>query len=407
MPFDLGSLAVSDLEDLLATKARVVPALRSRRKAGGRYSPGNEGWVSVPGGTEVRLARSRPFTQWEASILEPYGDALSDLFNVPEAIARSAAFDVLPRAIAVQVGGDRSSTVENAIRYLLRAATSKYEGNALSVNLLLDLSVSAESPALNSLDEYEDEDWHAVLGTGSSTAIHMDAHGKIIELIDLAQLEGAPIPAPEALSPDALKTIGAWTTEPYRVAASLTRGGEILVQQSGSLRYVYRSGRWKSLPLDNASSLGWCHAARLPPALKSTVLATAIDASLAHHGACIAIVAPGHFKHFIDSEVVNASDRWPNSRSAMFGDSTFYDLSRRQRVELLSMDGATILDKRGTILAAGAIVKVPGGSTGGGRLAATKALAQYGAALKVSQDGPIRLFGLDRSGDVVEKLTLG
>ena len=70
------------------------------------------------------------------------------------------------------------------------------------------------------------------------------------------------------------------------------------------------------------------------------------------------------------------------------------------------MDGATVLDRNGVILAAGAIVKVPGGSVGGGRLAATRALASYGAALKISQDGPIRLFGVNASGEVGELMVL-
>jgi DNA integrity scanning protein DisA with diadenylate cyclase activity len=64
-------------------------------------------------------------------------------------------------------------------------------------------------------------------------------------------------------------------------------------------------------------------------------------------------------------------------------------LSRRQRLELLSMDGATLLARNGTILAAGAILRVPGGSTGGGRSAAAAAISEFGVGIKVSQDGPI------------------
>jgi DNA integrity scanning protein DisA with diadenylate cyclase activity len=73
----------------------------------------------------------------------------------------------------------------------------------------------------------------------------------------------------------------------------------------------------------------------------------------------------------------------------------FNSLDRRTRQELVAIDGATVVDHTGTIIAVGAILKVPGGSTGGGRLAAAKQIAKCGFGLKVSQDGGITGF---RSG---------
>ena len=70
----------------------------------------------------------------------------------------------------------------------------------------------------------------------------------------------------------------------------------------------------------------------------------------------------------------------------------FQSLDRRLRQEILAIDGATILDHNGQILAAGAILKVPGGSSGGGRRAAAMALAALGVGIKVSADGGIEGF---------------
>lgn len=56
------------------------------------------------------------------------------------------------------------------------------------------------------------------------------------------------------------------------------------------------------------------------------------------------------------------------------------------------MDGATLITTSGDILAAGAIVQVRPGSTGGGRTAAAKSLAPLGVGIKVSQDGPITAY---------------
>jgi hypothetical protein len=74
------------------------------------------------------------------------------------------------------------------------------------------------------------------------------------------------------------------------------------------------------------------------------------------------------------------------------GNSKFQQLDRRLRQELLAIDGATIIDHEGVVLAVGAILQIEGGSSGGGRLAAAIALSKYGTGIKVSQDGGIKGF---------------
>jgi hypothetical protein len=80
-------------------------------------------------------------------------------------------------------------------------------------------------------------------------------------------------------------------------------------------------------------------------------------------------------------------------------DQLFQDLDRRVRLELLSMDGVVIMDHRGQLLAAGAIVQIDAGSSsGGGRSAAAQRLSKTGLGIKVSADGPITAF---KSGSVI------
>jgi len=101
---------------------------------------------------------------------------------------------------------------------------------------------------------------------------------------------------------------------------------------------------------------------------------------------------------------MNAADLLSSSASAkapllrhLIG-QRFADIPRPIREELAALDGATVLDRAGTVLAAGAIVRVPGGSEGGGRLAAAKALSRLGLAVKISADGGISAF-TDRGTD--------
>ena len=71
------------------------------------------------------------------------------------------------------------------------------------------------------------------------------------------------------------------------------------------------------------------------------------------------------------------------------GDAGLCVFSRKLRAELLSIDGATLIFDDGNVFAVGAILKVPGGSTSGGRKAAAMTLAEHGIGIKVSNDGHI------------------
>ena len=82
----------------------------------------------------------------------------------------------------------------------------------------------------------------------------------------------------------------------------------------------------------------------------------------------------------------------------------FHELNRKLRQEIASVDGATIIDNDGTIIAVGAIVQIEAGSSGGGRLAATRTLAKYGVAIKISADGIMQGFIKDRKNNKVKPI---
>lgn len=402
-------LVVRDLRPLLAANAAERQGPSRRRHRGGRDGPGS-GWIAIPGGGEVALWRSLSLEVFEAAIFRPYGDALAELDGVSDGIARFARDDVILRSIATQIGGIQGNTVEAAIRFLLRCASTTYEGQPVHLNLLLDLEQPGGQAAEPSLEHFEAHDWFAVLGSGLDSGILVDSNGGVVRAVDLRPFapEAHGIVVDDRFRPDAFRCISAWTEVDNRVALSLARTGEVLIFQNGQLRYVHRSGRWRSIPATVALGTAWSAAGRMGDPLKRSVLATSIDASFGHHGACIAVIARGQKLAFDAADIVAAGDRWPvNIRARLMVAAHFRQLSRRQRLELVSMDGATVLDHQGLVLAAGAIVNVPGGSMGGGRLAAARALARYGAALKISQDGPVSLFGRRANGSVEQLLAFG
>lgn len=70
----------------------------------------------------------------------------------------------------------------------------------------------------------------------------------------------------------------------------------------------------------------------------------------------------------------------------------FKKVNRKLRSELVSLDGACILNKFGHICSFGAIIQNDSGSSGGGRGAAAKKLSSNGIAIKVSTDGYIEVY---------------
>ena len=92
----------------------------------------------------------------------------------------------------------------------------------------------------------------------------------------------------------------------------------------------------------------------------------------------------------------------------IIGGKPFQDLNRKLRQELVGMDGATVIDADGTVIAVGAILKIEAGSEGGGRLAAATTLAKYGIAIKISQDGMLKAFYADKKlGKIKTLFTVG
>ena len=138
----------------------------------------------------------------------------------------------------------------------------------------------------------------------------------------------------------------------------------------------------------------------VPRPIRRAVYVSCLDASFARTGACVGIVdRPDSvtWHDLVDKKdrILRGTSKKAQAIARTVQTKSFEELDRRIRQEILAIDGATVLSHTGEILAVGAILKIPAGSAGGGRLAAAKALAEFGIGIKVSQDGSITGF---RSG---------
>lgn len=132
--------------------------------------------------------------------------------------------------------------------------------------------------------------------------------------------------------------------------------------------------------------------------VRKAVYASCLDASFARTGACVGILTSGDVGYLKDVAPKTGDhllkQKFPKAKliARIVGNAKFQDIGRRLRQGLIAIDRATIFNHRGTVLAVGAILRIAGESTGGGRLAAAVTLGKYGTGIKVSQDGGIKGF---------------
>jgi hypothetical protein len=235
------------------------------------------------------------------------------------------------------------------------------------------------------LEELWREDFSRVISNGFDSLYLCGSDGRVF---NVGYLPNRPS---VQFAPHRLGSIADWCRG-QPVAIVLNRNSEVLIFKEQKLQFAKRRGAWRYYAHDSVvKRLGVGNTS-----LRRAVYESCLDVSFARTGGCVAVLnQTGRAKV---SKMINDKDlieRGEQTRTKLLGQvvkKTFQNLDRRLRQELLSMDGATVLTRKGKVLTAGSIVRVPGGSTGGGRRAAAMQLSTLGLAIKISADGPITGF---------------
>lgn len=344
----------------------------------------------------LTMTRSQPFSSssktsivQEIEVVRSFVDVIA---SMEEHLTTPLKADLLStfqrRVVARATRGPKfESTILSGIDQMARWGNRLYEGMPISAALGF-----RETPQTHSLTikDVVRHDFAAVLSNGFDTILSFDYHERLVAHESLEQGEQLP-----SFCPMRQAHIAEWTTaRDTRVALSLNRLAEIMVFRDRQMLFARRSGRWHFLTHNPVISQ-----MRIPRdrALRLAVYETCLDSSFARTGACIGVVSREHQAEW--QKIVNDQDHLSNSASekavalsVVTRGRRFVELDRRTRQELAAIDGATIVSHTGTILAVGAILRISGGSAGGGRLAAAKALSKLGIGIKVSQDGGITGF---------------
>mgnify|MGYP002515467858 CR=1 FL=1 len=397
------------------------------------------------------LKRNLSFKANEVTLLKSIISELGNVSNLglllpDQSYLKRLNMTAIEKAICESVTETASETLLNIVTMLDSYSSRTYEGKRIDFGIIINESLQSE----NKLDRIHYQnmfkyDFFAVLSNGMQSCVEFDKDGYYIGHMSLERMRFKPT----ICSYDYISL--ARYCDANRIGVVLDTNGDILIFKNRSLIYSKKRGVWNSYCHDEIITLLSNRSSASIKEIRKSIYFTSLDVSFAGTGGCLAYLNKGlteqalsHIdindilteKHFEMKrlQLAEASKKRSKNQSSTidFNNITyqeyvekyektktsclkqtiagrkFHELNRKLREELSSIDGATIVDYDGTIIACGAIVRIEAGSMGGGRLAATNTLAKYGVAVKISQDGIMQAFMTDKkTGKVIPIFTVG
>ena len=379
------------------------------------------------------IKRVQPFKTFEISLVKSIIEEVGTIYNnkVSDDFIKGLEGLIIEKAICQALTKSASNTLSSLITSINNWGLRTYEGKKISFGFILTNKLSGKqtNPNLH-ISKMLKRDFCALLSDGENTCMEISRDGFLTGYMALPRNENQGLLAPYNHLRLASLCSGS------KIGISLIEGGDILIFKDKNLLFAKRNGKWVSFSHEEIIGKLSDRSDEVEEVRRAIYL-SALDLSFSKDGGCIVHVNNNDkfnvLKHinatdvlfkdcydYIEQENINQSffrviDEWDseiptyeqfvteekciktaNLRKIING-RKFQDLDRKLRLELLGIDGATIIDYEGNILAVGAIIKIEAGSLGGGRLAAAKTLSNYGISIKVSADGSIEGFRMDRN----------
>lgn len=353
-----------------------------------------------------RMTRSTGFTADDVQLVRQFVRVFREKLSAYDRPYFGYLIDRCPEDVVAQSTRHRVFDDELSgllIRILKRWAIETYEGRRIVAALGIEPRPNLSQVSSIHISNLSDKNYAKVLSNGTETLLVVSPSGHVIAHRSVSDETRESTSSGRLLAPRRHRALASWATN-GRVAFALNEFGEVLVFKERQLKFAFRNGNWTH----------FAHSAVLARmeatiALRRAVYVSCLDVSFARTGGCIAIAT----STASDPELLHEADLLSTAaseKSRLLKHTVgrqFAALPRDVREEVVALDGATVLDSEGRILAAGAIVHVPAGSDGGGRLAATKALSRLGFAVKISADGGITAFSGHKRSDPVRVFQVG
>ncbi len=397
----------------------------------------------------VVLKRGLAFKTFEVEIIRSIIHEFSEIsaFGISDKMYLTDLHNVaIEKAMIDSIAENGTQTILGVISYLDVWASRTYEGANVDLGILINLGVNLDGQAQVNYNDFISKDFFALITDGINSFVEFDRNGVFLGYVSLKNSKNV-----QTISPHVYEKVARICND-KRVGIVLTKKGDILVFYARQLIFAKRSGHWCVYSHEEIIRLLSSNVSYTAKQIRRSIYNTALDCSFSYKGACLAyinkdktlaalshidasdIISEEHFEMKKNLELEEAQKLYNLSNAKkivekfslsyqdflvtnkytktmairkMIAGRKLFELDRKLIEELTSIDGATIVDYDGTIIAVGAIIKIEAGSAGGGRLAATTTMAKYGVAIKVSQDGIMQGFTVDKKGNSKKIFNVG
>jgi hypothetical protein len=315
------------------------------------------------------------------------------------------AFDEFVVASHVQTHHKAELPVTALFAALHELSEQSYENKSLAFGCILEPTRRAGSAAARFPSDFLHSKKYKALSDGYRTAYVVSTDGYVTDFVDLGRFAPAPL-TDKHYFPDWAEPV-ARASRNGRCGIGLSRQGDILIFDDGSLRLTYRYGQWQYWNHSHLVRLlrDRARAQRVPVDILGRVVGSiyraAIDVSFRRSGGMFVILHNRNsLRHLVrlGDAISDAKKRSEPDREFdnLFDGRKIQSLPRSVVSELASLDGAVVLANSGEVLAYGAILqpKKKGRlhGTEGSRTKAAIGASNYGLTVKISSDGQISFY---------------
>ena len=384
------------------------------------------------------IKRGRAFQPFEISLLK---NILKELSQINDSAVLDPTYELtlhekaVEKAVCDSVASSASSVMLGLVNALTTWSHRTYEGKAVDFGIILNLSENADEKNLH-YSNIISTDFFVLLSDGRHSFVEFNREGYLTGYVSLDKVRNYA-----TTSPNDFNYVARYCND-RKVGIVLTESGDLLIFKNRTLMFAKRRGKWNIYSHEEVIQLLSYRSSHSLREVRRAIYLTALDCSFKYSGGIIVYLkrdmAEQALSHVNASDIIEEkyynlkreqqleeADKLYNINNAeemkkyysddfenflaknccfksiclkqIIQGKKFHELGRQIREEIIAMDGATIVDFDGTIITAGAILKIEAGSiSGGGRKAAAMALSKYGVALKISQDGEIQGFASDK-----------
>lgn len=357
--------------------------------------------IAVPGSCRLHyaLVRPIPFSSEEKNLVHSIVASVQAGSLHTSGAFHLLACNAVEQALSRQIYPEHPDTVYKVLQIYNQWAGETHEGRKLSHTI--GICPGKQRKGKNHIASLKDVASVKSLGSDNDCMLVLCGGGTLLGVENPPAKANALRKNHAILAPVGMSDTALWTGSGGRAAIRLTQDGEILIFRNKMLVFAKRRSIWRCLPhkrlLDELLSE---KRSKEEEETRMATYLTVLDLAFGRSGGCLGVlpepVTPESLAALVSPDVLFSSENATANTQLLkelVNARKFYDLPRKLRKQLCSLDGAMLLDAHGTILTAGAIIKTGGNPDGrGGRSAAARTLGKNGVGFKVSNDGYVEMY---------------